>query len=96
MAHDDAAAAGQAATCQWCPLCAGLAALRESRPEAVEHLMKAGVELLAAARALLDGADEPAEPTGLTGSPRRRRRAHPARAGDTAAGRDGLQRIDIG
>ena len=56
-ADGDAAAAGQPATCQWCPLCAGLAALRESRPEAVEHLMRAGVELLAAARALLDGAD---------------------------------------
>ena len=65
MGHDDAAEAGQAATCQWCPLCIGLAALRESRPEAVEHLMKAGVELLAAARALLDGADRPAKPTGL-------------------------------
>jgi hypothetical protein len=99
MADDDAAGAGPAATCQWCPLCAGLAALRESRPEAVEHLMKAGVELLAAARALVDGADgpaEPAEPTGLVGPPRRRRRARPARAGDTGPGQDGLQRIDIG
>jgi hypothetical protein len=99
MAHDDAAAAGQAATCQWCPLCAGLAALRESRPEAVAHLMKAGVELLAAARALLDGADgpsRPAEPTGLTGPPRRRRQARPRPADTTASGRDGLQRIDVG
>jgi hypothetical protein len=90
MADDDTAAAGQAATCQWCPLCAGLATLRESRPEAVEHLMKAGVELLAAARALFDGAHEPADP------PPRRRRAGRARPGDTTPGRDGLQRIDIG
>jgi hypothetical protein len=87
---DDAVAACQATTCQWCPLCAGLAALRESRPEAVEHLMKAGVELLAAAKALFDGAHDP------TGPPPSRRRARPARPGDTAPGRDGLQRIDIG
>jgi hypothetical protein len=32
----------------------GIAALRQSRPEAVEHLVKAGVELLAAFRSLLE------------------------------------------
>jgi hypothetical protein len=52
--------AGPARECQFCPFCAGLAALREARPEAVEHLVKAGAELLLAARALLDGAAEPA------------------------------------
>ena len=46
MAHDDTGAAGQAPECQSCPICAGLAALREARPEAVEHLVKAGAELL--------------------------------------------------
>ena len=60
MAHDDTGAAGQAPECQSCPICAGLAALREARPEAVEHLVKAGAELLLAARALLDGVAEPA------------------------------------
>jgi hypothetical protein len=35
----------------------GIAALRESRPEAVEHVVKAGAELLAAFRALLLPAD---------------------------------------
>jgi hypothetical protein len=44
-----------AADCVACPLCAGLAALRQARPEAVEHLVKAGTELLLAARALLEG-----------------------------------------
>ena len=42
-------------SCAACPLCAGLAALRQARPEAVEHLVKAGAELLLAARALLEG-----------------------------------------
>jgi len=74
---------GQAPECQVCPICAGLAALRGARPEAVEHLVKAGAELLLAAKALLEGA---AEPT--------RRRSHPPRPGDDAG--NGLQRIDIG
>jgi hypothetical protein len=53
--HDDAPHAGPAGECVACPLCAGLAALRHARPEAVEHLVKAGTELLLAARALLEG-----------------------------------------
>jgi hypothetical protein len=84
MAHDDTGAAAPAPECQTCPICAGLAALRGARPEAVEHLVKAGAELLLAARALLDGVAEPAP----------RRRARPAKAGDAAG--DGLQRIDVG
>jgi hypothetical protein len=91
MPDEPAAAAGQAPECQLCPICAGLAALRSARPEAVEHLVKAGAELLLAARALLDGASEPA------GEPRpRRRRAGRADPGHTAVAGDGLQRIDIG
>jgi hypothetical protein len=46
--------AGTAPECQVCPLCMGIAALRQSRPEAVEHALKAGVELMAAVRALLE------------------------------------------
>jgi hypothetical protein len=49
------AATGQAPECQFCPLCQAMAALRSARPEAVEHLLKAGAELLLAARALLEG-----------------------------------------
>jgi hypothetical protein len=56
MTHDDDARhTGPAAGCVACPLCAGLAALRQASPEAVEHLVKAGTELLLAARALLEG-----------------------------------------
>jgi hypothetical protein len=61
MPPHDAAAAGQAPECQVCPICSAIAALREARPEAFEHLVKAGAELLLAARALLDGAVIPAE-----------------------------------
>jgi hypothetical protein len=92
MADDDPAAAGQAPECQFCPFCAGLAALREARPEAVEHLVKAGAELLLAARALLDGAAEPADRP----APGRRPRPRRAAPGDAALARDGLQRIDVG
>ena len=91
MAHDDTGTAGQAPECQICPICAGLAALREARPEAVEHLVKAGAELLLAAKALLDGVAEPARGPGP-----RRRRPRPAGNGDGALAPDGLQRIDIG
>jgi hypothetical protein len=42
--------------CLVCPLCMGIAALRQSRPDAVEHMLKAGVELLAAFRALVEPA----------------------------------------
>jgi hypothetical protein len=85
---DDAGAGARAPECQICPFCQALAALRQARPEAVEHLVKAGVELLLAARALLDGGPQPAGP-----APGRRRPRRPA-SGDVAG--NGLQRIDIG
>ena len=91
MAHDDIGAAGRAPESQTCPICSGLAALRQASPEAVEHLVKAGAELLLAAKALLDVAAEPAR-----GPASRRRRGHTAGYGDGSLARDGLQRIDIG
>jgi hypothetical protein len=87
MTLDDAGLLGRAPECQVCPICAGLAALREARPEAVEHLVKAGAELLLAARALLEGAASDGQ-----ASPRRSRRDG---AAEGAAG-NGMQRIDIG
>jgi hypothetical protein len=89
MANDDAGPGGRAAECQFCPFCAGLALLREARPEAAEHLVKAGAELLLAAKALLEGMAEPAAAPSSPG----RRRPRPAPA-DVAG--DGLQRIDVG
>jgi hypothetical protein len=90
MANDDAGPGGRAAECQFCPFCAGLALLREARPEAAEHLVKAGAELLLTAKALLEGVV--AEPAGTPSSPPRRR---PRPASADVAG-DGLQRIDVG
>ena len=73
MPDEHAAAAGQAPECQICPICAGLAALRSARPEAVEHLVKAGAELLLAARALLAGAAaDGRRAPGPAGAPMRR------------------------
>ena len=97
MAHDDARHAGPTAECVACPLCAGLAALRKASPEAVEHLVKAGTELLLAARALLEGEGEaePGAPAGAgDGRAPRRRPARPRGRG--AAGGNGLQHIDVG
>lgn len=56
--------------CEWCPLCALVAALRGERPELSHKLAEQGVGWLAAVRALLDTHDEacsatnpaPAEP----------------------------------
>jgi hypothetical protein len=92
MAADDAGPGARAPECQFCPFCSALAALREARPEAVEHLVKAGAELLLAARALLEGAAEPDGPPS-PGRARGRRRPRPA-PGDVAG--NGLQRIDVG
>jgi hypothetical protein len=64
---------GAAGECVACPLCAGLAALRQARPEAVEHLVKAGTELLLAARALLGGpAPDGRQASRPAGTPMRR------------------------
>ncbi len=56
MTHDEAQE-GLGPECRICPLCMGLATLRQARPEAMEHLLKAGAELLLALRAALDSAD---------------------------------------
>ena len=93
--HD--AAAGQAPECQFCPVCQAMAALRSARPEAVEHLLKAGAELLLAARSLLEGEGEAEPGAGGGRGPGRR----PARGGARPGGRgaaagNGLQHIDVG
>jgi len=54
LSDQETNAAGAPSECLVCPLCMGIAALRQSRPEAVEHVLKAGVELMAAFRALVE------------------------------------------
>jgi hypothetical protein len=87
------ATAGQAPECQVCPLCQAMAAVRSARPEAVEHFLKAGFELLLAARALLEreGDGAPGDGRGPRGWP-----ARPRHSGHGAAAGNGLQHIDVG
>jgi hypothetical protein len=87
--------AGQAPECQVCPLCQAMATLRSARPEAVEHLLKAGAELLLAARALLEGGGEGA-PGAEDGRGPRGRSARFRPGGRGAAAGNGLQHIDVG
>jgi hypothetical protein len=53
--RDQATSRSGTSECLACPICTGLAALRQAQPEVVEHLVKAGAELLLAVRAVLDG-----------------------------------------
>ena len=97
MPDHDAATAGQAPECQFCPLCQAMAALRSARPEAVEHLLKAGTELLLAARSLLEGEAEGGAPARAgDGRAARRRPARPRGRGAAGPASDGLQHIDVG
>jgi hypothetical protein len=45
--------------CQLCPVCQVISALRESRPDLVEHLTVAAIALVAAAKSLLEGVPIP-------------------------------------
>lgn len=38
----------------WCPFCIAVGAVQPIRPEMVEHLLKAGTELLLAVRSVVD------------------------------------------
>lgn len=49
---------GQSPDCMACPLGLTMFALREVRPEVMEHLMKAGMELFLAFKAFMDAAEE--------------------------------------
>lgn len=49
---------GEAPECMACPLGLAMVAMREVRPEVVEHLMKAGMELFLAFKAFMDAAED--------------------------------------
>lgn len=54
-------AAHPAAACPvaWCPICTAVTAVQPLKPEVIEHLLKAGTELLLAFRGVIDArADE--------------------------------------
>lgn len=70
------------AECAYCPICAGLAVLRRTNPEVIDHLAAAARELLAAAAIVLAEAEK------VVGS-------QPEHAGEPA--RDvRVRRIDLG
>lgn len=50
QAHADGSGAPSATTCGVCPVCTGIALLRDVRPETVEHLLDAAASVVAAVR----------------------------------------------
>lgn len=56
--HLDGLATG-AAACTMCPLCQGISAVRQVRPETVEHLLDAAASFVAALRTTVGGQAPP-------------------------------------
>jgi hypothetical protein len=56
VAPDDDASGHGTTTCPvaWCPVCFAVTAVQPVKPEAVEHLLKAGAEFFLALRSLID------------------------------------------
>ena len=56
-----------ASTCGVCPVCSGIALLRDVRPETVEHLLDAAASVVAAVRSAVvpPSAPEPGRPSGV-------------------------------
>lgn len=52
----------------WCPICMAVTAVQPLRPEVVEHLLKAGTELLLAFKGLIDARAEEVAGTKTEGS----------------------------
>jgi hypothetical protein len=64
--------------CAYCPICAAIGVLRNTRPEVLEHLAAAAREMVAAAGLLLDEAEKvvgatESGPTGEESGPKVRR-----------------------
>jgi hypothetical protein len=69
VADDDAQAAS---TCPvaWCPICLAVTAVQPIRPDVVEHLLKAGTEMLLAFRGVIDARADGMAPDGSDGPTR--------------------------
>jgi hypothetical protein len=48
----------------WCPICLAVTAVQPVRPDVVEHLLKAGTELLLAFRGVIDARADGISPDG--------------------------------
>jgi len=53
-AGSDEHAGGSPCPVAWCPICIAVGAVQPLRPDVVEHLLKAGTEMLLAFRAVVD------------------------------------------
>lgn len=73
-----------AAECAYCPVCAAIAVVRNTRPEVLDHLAAAARELIAAAGILLEEAESVVGAPEGPGKERAR------------TGADRIRRIDIG
>ena len=72
--------------CAYCPICATIAVVRQTRPEVMEHLAAAARELIVAAGLLLEEAGK------VVGAPESE--STTGRPGDEDGGK--VRRIDIG
>lgn len=73
-------------TCAYCPICATIALVRNTKPEVVEHLANAARELILAAGMMLEEAGE------IIGQPENAKKA-----GTESSSRNAkVRRIDIG
>lgn len=73
--------------CAYCPICATIGVLRNTKPEALEHLAKAAKELVAVAALLLEEASEVVEAAEAAAA------SAPAKERDESDGK--VRRIDI-
>jgi hypothetical protein len=64
-AADASADAHEPAACPvaWCPICMAVTAVQPLRPDVVEHLLKAGTELLLAFRGVIDARADELDPS---------------------------------
>jgi hypothetical protein len=51
----------------WCPICMTVTAVQPLRPDVIEHLLKAGTELLLAFRGVIDARAEEMDPSAPAG-----------------------------
>jgi hypothetical protein len=47
----------------WCPICMAVTAVQPLKPEVIEHLLRAGTEMLLAFRGVIDARAEEMQPT---------------------------------
>ncbi|HYX10612.1 MAG TPA: hypothetical protein VE817_01445 [Candidatus Acidoferrum sp.] len=48
----------------WCPICMAVTAVQPLKPEVIEHLLRAGTEMLLAFRGVIDARADEMDPTG--------------------------------